>query len=81
MSKDERRFVPVVGHSGLYRDQSSGGIINTNDTLREAYRRRSEKINKRNQRLDKQEEDIQNLKEDVGEIKDMLRQLLDKKGS
>lgn len=72
------RYVKVEGHSGLYRDMTSGAIINKNENdLRLAKQRRSQREQKKvkEQQL---ENDVNQLKSDVAEIKSLLSKLAEK---
>lgn len=65
-------MIPVEGHTGLFRDERSNAIINTNDIEYENYLKTKKNI------LSEKEE-IQNLKSEVSEIKQLLLQLLNNK--
>ena len=65
----DRNLVPVEGKSSLFRDPSSGAIINTNESAAKAS------LSAR-QRVKAQEQDIKDLKSDMNEIKDLLTTLL-----
>lgn len=65
----------VDGHPDLYRDPSSGAIINQNSTDYESYIksyriRQSEKA-----KLENMESDLQSLKDEIGEIKTLLMKI------
>jgi len=63
--------VPVEGHSGFYRDSSSGAILNCNDSEYNNYIKTKElKI--------KERQEIENIKNDVSEMKDMMKLILSK---
>lgn len=64
-------LVPVEGHSGLYRDPSSGAIINCSDSDFDAY------LNMKQHKINEKRE-IETLKNEVGEIKDMMKLILSK---
>jgi hypothetical protein len=65
-------MIPVEGHIGLFRDETSNAIINTNDNEYENYLKTKKNI------LSEKEE-IQNLKNEITEIKSLLLQLLNNK--
>jgi hypothetical protein len=68
----EERLIPVAERPGLYRDISSGAIINKpSKAAAEANRAARERIKQR-------DEEIESLKSDVAEIKDLLKQLLER---
>jgi len=60
-------YIKVKGHENLYRDPSTGAIINTEKPTKNTIANRFTAINT----------DINNLKEDVSEIKRLLRQLIE----
>ena len=64
----------VNGHDGLYKDPSSGVIVNRSTNDRERY-----KIAKMNalKQVESREE-IDEMKKDISEIKSLLHQLLRK---
>lgn len=65
-------MIPVEGHKGLYRDESTNAILNCNNNEYEEY------LKAKNNVL-KEKNEIQNLKDEISEIKDLLYKLLDKK--
>lgn len=65
-------MIPVEGHKNLFRDESSGAIVN-NDTA--AY---GNYIRMKNERQ-KQKDEIAELKQDVQQIKSLLLELINEK--
>jgi len=61
-------YTKVEGHDGLVRDETTGAILNYNDSAIEARR----KMKKLNSALD----DINMLKNEISEIKTLLRELV-----
>jgi len=61
-------YLKVEGHDGLVRDETTGAILNYNDSAIEARR----KLKRLNSALD----DINMLKDEVSEIKSLLRELI-----
>ena len=61
-------YIKVRGHDGLVRDETTGAILNYNDSAIEARR----KMKRLNSALD----DINMLKDEVSEIKSLLRELI-----
>jgi hypothetical protein len=61
----------VDGHPNLYRDLTSGAIVNDNKTEYETYMELYKKKQKQNERIDK-------LESEISEIKNLLIKLLDK---
>lgn len=69
--------IQVEGHPNLYRDPSTGAIINSNideyNAYMEAKRKREELYNSINE--------INNLKEEMAEIKSLLKELINRNGN
>lgn len=64
-------MIPVEGHKGLYRDQKTNAILNTNDNEYEEY------MKLKNSKL-KEKTEIESIKEEINEIKSLLKKLLEK---
>jgi hypothetical protein len=65
---------PVAGHNGLYKDPTTGLIVNRESTERERYRiARNQSI-----RSMSTEYELQQMKGEIDEIKSLLQQLLNK---
>ena len=65
----------VDGHPGLYRDLTSGAIINESSYEYETYMKNYQTRQNKSQRIDKIEEDLNSLKSDINEIKSLLLKL------
>ena len=65
-------MIPVKGHNGLYRDESTNAIINTNDSVYNDY------INSRNRLIENQEK-MTTIENELTEIKELLKILLENK--
>ena len=65
-------MIPVKGHSGLYRDENTNAIINTNDSVYNDY------INSRNRLIENQEK-MTTIENELTEIKELLKILLENK--
>ena len=65
----------VDGHPGLYRDLTSGAIINESSYEYETYMKNYQTRQNKSQRIDKIEEDLNSLKSDINEIKFLLLKL------
>lgn len=65
----------VDGHPGLYRDTTSGAIINDNTYEYESYMRNYQMRQKKTERVDRIEEDLNSLKSEISEIKSLLLKL------
>ena len=61
-------YIKVEGHDGLVRDETTGAILNLDDSAIEARRK--------SKQLGSALEDINKLKNDVSEIKSLLRELI-----
>jgi len=64
-------MIPVEGHKNLYRDESSGAIINTNSIEYEKYLKLKKQKNS-------EKNEIESLKKDVEYIKNMLIEISSK---
>jgi hypothetical protein len=62
-------MIPVEGHKNLFRDESTGAIVNYDEFSYTQY------IKTRNEKQ-KQREEIEKMKEDISEIKFLLRELI-----
>ena len=61
-------YLKVEGHDGLVRDQTTGAILNLDDSAIEARRK--------SKHLSSALDDINMLKNEVSEIKSLLRELI-----
>ena len=75
---DWDNYQPVEGHSHLYRDKSTGAIINMDFDRFDAIRKRKELAEKRIKEQEQLSEKVQNLESDISDIKTLLTQLLEK---
>ena len=66
----------VENENALYRDMSSGAIINKDNSSREAYLKQRENLLRTRDATEKNTKDIQELKGEIGDIKQMLAQIL-----
>jgi hypothetical protein len=62
-------MIPVEGHKGLYRDETTNAIVNCNDYQYQEY------IKLKNESLSEKEE-IENLKNELSEVKKLLKDLI-----
>jgi hypothetical protein len=67
------KYIKVEGHPNLYRDESTGAIVNFDDIGYNQYI-----LNRQNKKKlkESQKNEIENLKNEVGEIKSLLMELL-----
>ena len=61
-------YLKVKGHDGLVRDETTGAILNHDDSGIQARRKQKQ--------LNSALEDINMLKDEVSEIKSLLRELI-----
>lgn len=61
-------YIKVAGHDGLVRDETTGAILNLDDSAIEARRK--------SKHLSSALEDINMLKNEISEIKSLLRELI-----
>ena len=67
-------MIKVEGHSHLYRDETTGAIINCDDSGYDQY------IKSLNYRKN-QKEELDNMKKDLDEIKSLLKVLVEGKNN
>ena len=72
------KHIRIEGHSNLYRERSSKGVVNTNAVEYQKYMavqlaKKSEKI-----KMQTMCDELNTLKDEMSEIKSMLRQILEK---
>jgi len=60
-------YIKVEGHDGLVRDETTGAILNHNDSAIESRRKQRQMSSALN--------DINMLKDEISEIKSLLREL------
>lgn len=65
----------VAENLNLYRDNSSGAIINSNANEYENYLQQKKLKEQQANKIEKIEDDIRNIKSDLSEIKNLLRNL------
>ncbi len=62
-------MIPVKGHKGLFRDEESGAIINTNVSEYNNY------VDMKNRKQSEKDE-LDRIKSDIQEIKNLLKELV-----
>jgi len=67
-------MLKVEGHDALYRDTSTGAIVNNDKSEYAKYR----EARKRTMKFENIESDLNNLKEEISEIKSLLVELIKK---
>lgn len=68
--------VKVENEVNLYRDLTSGAIVNTDISAREAYLRQREALLKQKNATEQNAQDIEELKGEISDIKQMLTLIL-----
>ena len=71
-------MIKVEGHSDLRRDESTGAIINVNNSAYNNYLIRQRNRDAHDNELETMKEDLDSLKSDINEIKNLLSQLAQK---
>jgi hypothetical protein len=64
-------MIPVKGYVGLYRDENSNAIINSNDSTYNEY------IHSKTRLIENQDK-IQKIEQEITEIKNLLKLILEK---
>ncbi len=68
--------IKVDNEAALYRDLSSGAIVNTDYSAREAYLKQRENMLRTKEISEQNTRDIEELKGEISDIKQMLVQIL-----
>lgn len=68
MGDSDNNLIPVDGHNHLFRDNSTGAIINTDKSGYAQYIRMKEQ-------KQKQKDELDQIKKDINEIKSLLKEL------
>ena len=71
-------MIKVEGHSDLRRDESTGAIINVNNSAYNNYLIRQRNRDAQDNELETMKEDLDSLKSDIKESKNLLSQLAQK---
>ena len=71
-------LIPVEGRTNLYRDKSSGAIINTDRTAYQQHLKQIQKIQEDKNKIEKIEDDVNSIKNEISELKSLLLQLVNK---
>lgn len=74
----EIEFVPVEGHENLYKEEGSGGCVNTNFEEISNARKMKEIRLARLKRQDIMEKEIGVMKKDIVDIKNILEKIAEK---
>jgi hypothetical protein len=72
------RFVKIENATGLVRDMTSGAIINTNRSAKEAFLKKQQAQIELKEQVQQNAEKIDKIESDVSEIKQMLMLLINK---
>jgi adenylate cyclase class IV len=68
--------VKVENEVNLYRDLTTGAIVNTDSAGHQKYLKQRAAILESRKNIDKNSKDIEELKGEIGDIKQMLTQIL-----
>ena len=71
-------MIKVEGHSDLRRDESTGAIINVNNSAYNNYLIRQRNRDAQDNELETMKEDLDSLESDINEIKNLLSKLAQK---
>jgi len=66
-------LIPVKGQDGLFRDPSSGAIVNCDNSGYQQYIANREKMTSDKQRINDLESKVDTLSSDIGDIKNLLQ--------
>lgn len=66
------KFVKVLGADNLYRDMSTGAIINTDQTGIKSYQKKKESVRRQHELEDR----VNHIESQIDDIKDMLSILI-----
>jgi len=68
-------LIPVEGNPGLYRDNLSNAIVNTNKNDYESYLNSKKKMDGERDKINSLEMEMNSVKNDISEIKNLLIQI------
>lgn len=68
-----KKFIPVEGKDGFYRDPNSGAIVNKNHLEYQSYIKQREKLNSERERIERLENDVSDIKSMLNNIVDLLQ--------
>jgi hypothetical protein len=68
-------LIPVEGNPGLYRDNLSNAIVNTNKNDYESYLNSKKKMDGEREKINSLEMEMNSVKNDISEIKNLLIQI------
>ena len=71
-------LIPVEGNTGLYRDSSSGAILNCSDSDFNSYLELKQKRIREIQELESVKNKIDEIKSELNDMKDMMKLILSK---
>ncbi len=73
-------LIPVENHPELFRDSTTGAIVNKSISEFERYNNTRNKILSKEERINHLEQKVDNLSSDIGDIKSMLQSFLSNNG-
>lgn len=69
-------LIPVEGKPNLYRDLSSGAIVNTDNLSYKQHLQHTKNLENQKIRMEILENRVNQINEDLGEIKSLLKNLI-----
>jgi len=69
-------LIPVEGKPNLYRDLSSGAIVNTDNLSYKQHLQHTKSLENQKIRMEILENKVNQINEDLGEIKSLLKNLI-----
>lgn len=73
-----KKLIPVEGRPNLYRDQSSGAIINTDRNAYQQHLKQIKLAQDEKLKMERLENEVENIKNDLSEIKSLLISFINK---
>ena len=71
-------LTPIKDHKGLFRDEESTAIVNTNKEEYLQYMATRQKMNSDKERIKSLENQVDEIKSDIGDIKNLLQIIANK---
>ena len=72
-------MIKVEGHKNLFRDESTGAIVNCDDDAYDNYVRRVKASEKKKNEIDQMKSDIQDIKDALKELKEGINLVINSK--
>lgn len=71
-------LIPVEGRPNLYRDKTSGAIINTDHNAYQQHLKQIKNVKNEKIKIENLENEVESIKNDIMEIKNLLLNLANK---